>query len=52
MADRMNGGEAIVQSLLLHGVDTVFGIPGVQTYALFDAFHRAGDRLKVIRPEA
>jgi acetolactate synthase-1/2/3 large subunit len=46
----MTGGEAIVQSLLLHGVDTVFGIPGVQTYHLFDAFARAGDRIKVIGP--
>jgi acetolactate synthase-1/2/3 large subunit len=46
----MTGGDAIVQSLLLHGVDTVFGIPGVQTYALFDAFQRAGDRIKVIGP--
>jgi acetolactate synthase-1/2/3 large subunit len=48
--ERMTGGEAIVQSLLRHGVDTVFGIPGVQTYALFDAMQRAGDRLKVIGP--
>ena len=46
----MNGGEAIAQSLLAHGVDTVFAIPGVQTYHLFDAFARAGDRLKVIGP--
>jgi acetolactate synthase-1/2/3 large subunit len=46
----MTGGEAIVQSLLLHGVDTVFGIPGVQTYALFDAWQRAGDRVRVIGP--
>jgi acetolactate synthase-1/2/3 large subunit len=42
MTERMTGGDAIVQSLLLHGVDTVFGIPGVQTYHLFDAFARAG----------
>jgi acetolactate synthase I/II/III large subunit len=46
----MTGGEAIVQSLLEHGVDTMFGIPGVQTYALFDAMHRAGNKLKVIGP--
>ena len=35
---RMTGGEAIVDSLLRHGIDTVFGLPGVQTYGLFDAF--------------
>jgi acetolactate synthase I/II/III large subunit len=50
MSERMTGGEAIVRSLLLHGVDQVFGIPGVQTYGLFDAFHRAGSRVKVIGP--
>ena len=30
-------GRALVDGLLAHGVDTVFGMPGVQTYALFDA---------------
>ena len=38
---RMTGGEAIVDSLVRHGIDTVFGLPGVQTYGLFDAFSRA-----------
>lgn len=37
----MTGGEAIVRSLLAHGVDTVFGIPGVQTYGLYDALAAA-----------
>ncbi len=46
----MTGGDAIVQSLLMHGVDTVFGIPGVQTYHLFDAFARASQRIKVVGP--
>jgi acetolactate synthase-1/2/3 large subunit len=46
----MTGGEAIVRSLLQHGVDTVFGIPGAQTYGLFDALHRVGDRLRVVCP--
>lgn len=50
MVEKMTGGEAIVQSLLAHHVDTLFGIPGVQTYGLFDALHRAGDRIKVIGP--
>ncbi len=50
MRAKMTGGEAIVQALLLHGVDTVFGIPGVQTYHLFDAFARAGQHIKVIGP--
>jgi acetolactate synthase I/II/III large subunit len=45
---RMTGGEAIVNSLLRHGIDTVFGLPGVQTYGLFDAFARASNRLRLI----
>lgn len=50
MMKKMTGGEAIVQSLLLHGVDTVFGIPGVQTYGLFDALHGARDKIRLIGP--
>jgi acetolactate synthase-1/2/3 large subunit len=42
----LTGGEAIVQGLIAHGVDTVFGLPGAQIYGLFDAFHQA--QLKVI----
>src|SRR3989440_11128648 len=40
------GGEAIVNGLVAHGVDTVFGLPGAQVYGLFDAFQQA--QLKVI----
>jgi acetolactate synthase I/II/III large subunit len=50
MTQKLTGGEAIVQSLLLHGVDTLFGIPGVQTYAFFDALYQARDRIRVIYP--
>lgn len=46
----MTGGEAIVRSLVLHDVDTVFGIPGVQTYGLFDALHQARDRIRLLYP--
>ncbi len=45
---RMTGGEAIVDGLLRHGIDTVFGLPGVQTYGLFDAFARNANRLRLI----
>ena len=41
-------GQAIVQSLIRHGVDTVFGMPGAQTYDLFDGFYMARDKIKVI----
>src|SRR3954462_3418509 len=43
---KQSGGEAIVNGLVAHGVDTVFGLPGAQIYGLFDAFHQA--QLKVI----
>lgn len=42
----MTGGEAIVQGVVAHGVDTVFGLPGAQIYGLFDGFAKA--QLKVI----
>ena len=35
----MTGGEAIVQSLLTHGVDTLFGLPGVQNDWLYNALY-------------
>jgi len=41
-------GQAIVESLLRHDVDTVFGIPGAHTYDLFDALYGAGDRIRFI----
>lgn len=40
------GGEAIVEGLVAHGTDTVFGLPGAQVYGLFDAFAQA--KLRVI----
>lgn len=39
---KLSGGEAIVQGLGAHGIDTVYGLPGAQVYGLFDAFERAG----------
>lgn len=42
----ITGGEAIVQGLVAHSVDTVFGLPGAQIYGLFDGFAKA--EMKVI----
>ncbi len=36
----VTGGEALVLAAKANGIDKVFGIPGIQTYALFDALHR------------
>ena len=40
--------DIIVESLIANGVDTIFGLPGVQTYGLFDALARHKDQIKVI----
>ena len=34
---RMTGGQALVQQLLRYGVDTIFGLPGIQLDFVFDA---------------
>ncbi len=44
----MKGGRALMDSVLQHGVDTIFGIPGGQTYELFDALHAQGDKINLI----
>jgi len=44
----MSTGEAAVATLIAHGFDTVYALPGVHNDHLFDAFQRAGDRFRVI----
>jgi acetolactate synthase-1/2/3 large subunit len=44
----VTGGSAIVQALLDHSVEVVFGLPGAQIYGLFDAFARAKPALRTI----
>lgn len=45
---RMTTAEAAIESLLQHGIDTLFALPGVHNDHLFDAAFRAGGRLRVI----
>jgi len=45
---KVTGGEALVQSLIAHGVDTVFGLPGVQNDHLFNALYDNRDKIRVI----
>ena len=47
-AQVMSGGEAVVESLIDHGVDTVFGIPGIQLDPLFDGFYNKSNQVRVI----
>ncbi len=45
---KMTGAEAIVATLRTHGVDTVFGLPGVQLDNLFDALHGARQSVRML----
>ena len=47
---RMTTAEAVIDSLLAHGIDTLFALPGVHNDHLFDAAHKASDRIRVIHP--
>ena len=40
---QMKGGKALVASVLQHGVDTIFGLPGGQIYEVFDALYDEPD---------
>ena len=48
MTAKITGGAAIIRAVAANGVDTVFGLPGVQIYALFEGIHEA--RLRLIAP--
>ena len=43
----MTGGQALVQSLKREGVDTIFGLPGVQLDWAFDALYDERDSIRV-----
>jgi acetolactate synthase-1/2/3 large subunit len=43
-----NSAQAIVETLMANGVDTVFGIPGAQAYLLFDALKQHQNSVRTI----
>jgi acetolactate synthase-1/2/3 large subunit len=45
---RMTGGQALVKSLRNNGIDTIFGLPGVQMDATFNALYDEGNAIRVI----
>lgn len=47
----LTGGRAIVEAARRNGMTTIFGVPGVQTYPLFDALHGTDVELIVPRHE-
>jgi acetolactate synthase I/II/III large subunit len=44
----MTGGMAIVEALIANGVDTLFGLPGAQLYALFDALQQRRGQIRTV----
>ena len=50
-AQTRSGAELVVHALETAGVDTVFGIPGVHTLALYDALPKSGIRHVLARHE-
>lgn len=44
----LTGGQAMAEALIDNGVDTVFGIPGIQLDPLFDAFYQKQNQLSVL----
>src|SRR3569623_864619 len=45
---RMTTAQAAVSSLVAHGIDTVYALPGVHNDHLFDAFAKAANRVRVV----
>jgi acetolactate synthase I/II/III large subunit len=48
MSERLNAAEAVIRSLTINGVDTIFGLPGVQNDVFFSALHDAQDKIRVL----
>jgi acetolactate synthase-1/2/3 large subunit len=44
---KLTGGQALVQSIKREGIDTIFGLPGVQLDWAFDALYAERDNIKV-----
>ena len=45
---QFTGGEAVVKTLIAHGIHTLFGLPGVQNDWLYNALYDARDQIRVI----
>src|SRR5437588_10887610 len=42
-----SGGDLLVEGLQAHGIDAIFGLPGIQLDPLFDALARRRDGIRV-----
>jgi len=48
MAERISGSEALMRSLIIEGVDTIFGYPGGAIMPIYDALYDHKDDIKHI----
>src|SRR5712692_10496406 len=48
--DKTTTAEAVVASLVAHGIKTLYALPGVHNDHLFDALFKASDRIGVVHP--
>lgn len=48
VATIMTTADAVVATLIGHGLNTIYALPGVQNDPLFDALFRASDRLRTV----
>jgi acetolactate synthase-1/2/3 large subunit len=46
--DRMTTAEAVVATLIAHGIDTIYALPGVHNDPLFDALFNAATRIRTV----
>lgn len=46
--DRMTTAEATVATLVAHGIDTMYALPGIHNDPLFDALFHAADRIRTV----
>ncbi|HEX4407363.1 MAG TPA: thiamine pyrophosphate-dependent enzyme [Xanthobacteraceae bacterium] len=47
-AGTMTTAEAVVGTLLAHGIDTLYALPGIQNDQLFEALFKFSDRLRTV----
>jgi acetolactate synthase-1/2/3 large subunit len=47
---QMTGGQALVQSLKIEGLETIFALPGIQLDYAIDAFWEERDAIRMIHP--
>lgn len=50
MSEMMTTAEAVVESLLRHGLKAIYALPGLHSDPLFDALYQVRGRMRVFHP--